>query len=505
MLVEVLGQVLRHALGQRRHQHAFLALHAQTDLRQQVVHLRPDRADVHFRVHQSSRPDHLLDDLAGLLQFESRRRRRDVDGLRLQVLEFVEPQRPVVEGRRQAESILDQGLLARTVATVHAHDLRNGHVTLVDDQHRVARQVIEQAGRRLARCPPRQVARVVLDARAVTHLGHHLDIEQGALFQALRLYKLVPGAELDEPLPQLFLDLVENGQQSFPGRDVVRRREDGQARHPAKDLAGQRVEERQRLDLLVEELHPHGLAIGLRRKDVDHVAPHAERALAQVHLVARVLHVGQPPEQLALVEPVASHQVQHHLEVGLRVPQPVDRGDRGHDERIRSLQQRLGGRESHLLDLLVDRGVLLDVGVRRGDVGLRLVVVVIGNEVLDRVVREILLELAVQLRGQGLVVRKHERRPLQALDHVGNREGLAGARDAQQRLVRKAGLEAVDQAGDRLGLVAGRTVARLQVEFRSRRHAYILIVCTRKSDSAPVSTVVDALRRAPARWGFTSP
>ena len=38
------------------------------------------------------------------------------------------------------------------------------------------------------------------------------------------------------------------------------------------------------------------------------------------------------------------------------------------------------------VDLVVDRRVLLDVRVGRGDVGLGLVVVVVGDEVLDRVV-----------------------------------------------------------------------------------------------------------------------
>ena len=38
------------------------------------------------------------------------------------------------------------------------------------------------------------------------------------------------------------------------------------------------------------------------------------------------------------------------------------------------------------IDLVVDRRVLLDVGVRRGHVGLGLVVVVVADEVLDPVV-----------------------------------------------------------------------------------------------------------------------
>ena len=74
-----------------------------------------------------------------------------------------------------------------------------------------------------------------------------------------------------------------------------------------------------------------------------------------------------------------------------------------------------GGRQAQAVDLLVDVGVLLDVGVVLRDVGLGLVVVVVGDEVLDGVVREELAELGVELGGQRLVVGQHQRRPLDLL------------------------------------------------------------------------------------------
>ena len=86
------------------------------------------------------------------------------------------------------------------------------------------------------------------------------------------------------------------------------------------------------------------------------------------------------------------------------------------------------------VDLLVDRRVLLDVEVAAGDVCLGLVVVVVGDEVLDRVVGEERAELVAQLRGERLVVGDHERRPLHRLDHAGHRHRLAGAGRAEQGL-----------------------------------------------------------------------
>jgi hypothetical protein len=46
---------------------------------------------------------------------------------------------------------------------------------------------------------------------------------------------------------------------------------------------------------------------------------------------------------------------------------------------------------AHAVDLLVDRGILLDIGVGARDIGFGLVVIVIADEIFDRVVRKKLL------------------------------------------------------------------------------------------------------------------
>ena len=109
--------------------------------------------------------------------------------------------------------------------------------------------------------------------------------------------------------------------------------------------------------------------------------------------------------------------------------------DRDHDD-VAAGQQRVGRRVPQPLDLLVDRGVLLDVGVGLRDVGLGLVVVVVADEVLDGVVRQQLAELVGELGGQGLVRRHHQGRSLQPLDQPRRGRGLAGAGRAQQHDVR---------------------------------------------------------------------
>ena len=58
------------------------------------------------------------------------------------------------------------------------------------------------------------------------------------------------------------------------------------------------------------------------------------------------------------------------------------------------------------------RRVLLDVGVAPGQVRLGLVVVEVADEVLDRVLREELAELGVELGRERLVVGEDEGRPV---------------------------------------------------------------------------------------------
>ena len=111
----------------------------------------------------------------------------------------------------------------------------------------------------------------------------------------------------------------------------------------------------------------------------------------------------------------------------------------------RSKRLRVAERRSRSISsLIVD--FLLDVGVRLRDVGLGLVVVVVGDEVLDGVLGEEGLELLVELGGQGLVVGEDQGGAVHLREHRGDGEGLAAAGDPEQHLVLVAALEALRRA-----------------------------------------------------------
>ena len=203
--------------------------------------------------------------------------------------------------------------------------------------------------------------------------------------------------------------------------------------------------------------------------NIDHFAAHPVGGAGQFEVVTCVLEFCQASQDGALVHPVTAHQVQHHAEVGTRIAQPVDRRYRGHQNGIAAFQQRLGGRQAHLFDMFVDRGIFFDKGVRSRNVGFRLVIIVIGDKILHRIMRKELLHLSVQLRGERLVGCHNQGRTLHLLHHVGDGEGFAGAGDAQQGLLREPGLQAFDQLPDRLGLVTRRGHITNKLKFFAHR------------------------------------
>ena len=77
----------------------------------------------------------------------------------------------VVQGGGQPKAVLDQGGLARAVATVHAANLGNGDMALINEDEVVVRKIVEQRMGWLARLPAVQMARVILNARTKAHFA----------------------------------------------------------------------------------------------------------------------------------------------------------------------------------------------------------------------------------------------------------------------------------------------------------------------------------------------
>jgi len=124
---------------------------------------------------------------------------------------------------------------------------------------------------------------------------------------------------------------------------------------------------------------------------------------------------------------------------------------------------------TEFVDLLVDRRVLLDVGVGAGDVGFGLVVIVIAHEILDGISGEKALELPVQLGRQGLVVGDDQGGTLNRLDELSNGKCLTRPGDAEQYLLWEIGLHSLHQPGNGPWLVSPGRIFRYEFKGLHRR------------------------------------
>ncbi len=358
---------------------------------------------------------------------------------------FVKFERAVIESRGQAEAVLHQRFLPCPVAPVHRAHLRQRRVALVHKEQEILGEIVQQRKRRAPRRAVGDDAGIVLDPTAIAQLLHHLDVVVRALADALGFDELVVLFKIFHPLVAFGADALDGGGKLLLCRHIVARGIDRRVVQDAGRGTGDDVDLADAVHLVAEKLDADSPVVRVSREDLHRVAPDAEHIALEGEVVSLVADVDELAQQLVKAARLAGAQGDDHVGVVDRVAQAVDAGDRGDHDHVAPLKEAGGRTVAQALDLIVDGGVLLNEGVGVRDVGLWLVVVVIAHEVLHRVLREKLLELAAQLRGKGLVVRQHQRRAVEARDDVGHRKGLAGAGHAQQDLLVQTVFDPRDQ------------------------------------------------------------
>ena len=109
---------------------------------------------------------------------------------------------------------------------------------------------------------------------------------------------------------------------------------------------------------------------------------------------------------------------------------------------------------AQFIDFIVDGRIFLDIRIRRGNIGFRLIEVIIADKVADFIIGKEGFKFAAQLGCQGLVVSDDQGRFLDGFDELGHGEGLPGTGSPDEDLGPLAGTDAFRQGGDGLGLIA---------------------------------------------------
>ncbi len=309
----------------------------------------------------------------------------------------------------------------------------------------------------------------ILDAAAVADFPQHLHVVSRALTEAERFQLFALGFELAQPLLQFGLYIAQHPFHDALLGDEVSGGIHGHAAQPSHHAVGDGVHLHDLLYLVTPQAHADGQIL-VGGPDLKGVAPHAELAPGEAHVVALVLDGHQALQHFVPVHLGAFTQQNHLGQILFRRTQAVDAGDRGHNHHIVAGEEATGGRVAQAIDLLVDGGVLLDVGVRGGDVGLGLVVVVVGDEILHGVLGQELAELVAELSRQRLVVGDHQGGFAHRRDEIGHGKGLAGAGHAQQCLKAISPAHALNQSRDGFGLISPGYVVGFYAKLGHCRH-----------------------------------
>src|SRR5690606_7257994 len=134
-------------------------------------------------------------------------------------------------------------------------------------------------------------------------------------------------AQPGEALVQLRLDRLHGLLEAVLGGHEVLRGVDRGAVGLAEDLAGERVEREDALDLVAEEVDADG-EILVGGEDGERVAADAEGAADEVEVVAGVLHRDELADQRVAVDVAALPDVRDERLVLARLTKAVDAGDR---------------------------------------------------------------------------------------------------------------------------------------------------------------------------------
>src|SRR5436309_14697776 len=122
--------------------------------------------------------------------------------------------------------------------------------------------------------------------------------------------------------------------------------------------------------------------------DLDDVPAHAEGPAPEIVIVALVKDIHQTGDDLVARNLLTLYQHEQHAVVGLGRPETVNAAYAGHDDAVAPLEKRPRRREPQLIQLVVDGGFFFDADVARWNVRFRLVIIVVADEVFDRVRRK---------------------------------------------------------------------------------------------------------------------
>ena len=270
-------------------------------------------------------------------------------------------------------------------------------MAFVNDGEEIVGEIVQQAERSHPGTTSVKVPRIVLDAGAVAHLTHHLHVVGYTLVQPFGFGKTVLAGKGSHLGFTVEVNLTHRCLHAFLGGHEDVGGENLEAFHVLGGHLGIAVKNLDAFDFVApKDDSQHDVLVA--QEHIDSVALDAECAHSQLGVAARIQGVHQTVKQIIAPDLVAYLEFDGIGSNVLGVTHTIQaRHARHHHNIATPRQQCRHRRETQALYLVVDGEVFFDILVGRGDIGLRLVVVIVGNEVVDRIFWKKTLELGIDL------------------------------------------------------------------------------------------------------------
>ena len=90
---------------------------------------------------------------------------------------------------------------------------------------------------------------------------------------------------------------------------------------------------------------------------------------------------------------------------------------------------------AQLVYLVINGGILFNIGIGSGNVGLRLIIVIIGDKIFHRILGEKFTELTTKLCGKSFVMSENESRTVNICNNICHCKGLTRTGNTKQNLL----------------------------------------------------------------------
>ena len=207
--------------------------------------------------------------------------------------------------------------------------------------------------------------------------------------------------------------------------------------------------------LIAKELHTNCEFIIIGQVNVHNIPADAELVANEIYIISFILQFNQTCAELITIHLHSRAQTDDHAAVINGIAQRVNAGDTRHNNHVAAFRKCRRSGMAETVNLIIDCAVFFNIGICRRNIGLRLIIVVVADEILHRIVREKAAHLSTDLAGQCFVWFQNKGRTVASGNDVCHGESFAGAGNAEKRLCLIPGLQSFYQRINRLRLVSG--------------------------------------------------